>query len=131
MLIIPPPKFRKGRPPAKAKGTTTPPPPALAVVSASYDDSGPSVRIEFDRAIDMSYFDPTQLTVTDGVHNDSQYVGTDGFDLDVQVVTIYLERTGDAGGDTITLNATAETGIFAADDGVAWAGVTGMVLPFP
>ena len=130
MLIPLVPTQTRKRPP-KPRLPKNPPPAPLVVVSASYDDSGPSVRIEFDRAIDMSFFDPTQLTVIDGVHNDSQYVGTDGFDLDVQVVTIYLERTGDAGGDTITLNATAETGIFAADDGVAWAGVSGMVLPFP
>lgn len=86
----------------------------------------------FDRAVDVSAFDGSQLTVDDEP-NGNRYDGAGGaFTLTPTVIEVGLVAIGTSGpGPQALLDATALTGIVAQDDGGTWAGVTGLVLPWP
>ncbi|HEY8668094.1 MAG TPA: hypothetical protein VIL86_15710, partial [Tepidisphaeraceae bacterium] len=130
MLTIPAPFFRKPR--SRRGGASTPPPAppgvALVLTTAEYH-SGMDVTLTFDRAIDISAFDPTQLTMVD--HFPGKTYSGDSISLmDVNVARIFLVETGPYAGLAYQLTASADTGIVAVDDGGTWAGVTDLNLPF-
>ena len=106
------------------------PPLALTLVAASYDD-GDAVELTFDRAVDISAFDGSAITVDDPVDYDLIYHGTGGVSLlNPAKVRIVLVAFGNGEGGSITLTATVASGIVAVDDGGAWAGVSALALPF-
>ena len=91
-----------------------------------------TVRLTFDRAIDVSGIDAGQIIV--------QYPGGTGFEYvgeDVAgtpgpaIVDIAMVENGPAKTSQDVLSASADTGIVAVDDGGTWGGVSDAPLPFP
>ena len=128
MLIIPAIPVRrihKTRPPVV-------PAAALTLVSATYDIETESVILSFDRAVDASAYDPTAITVQDGVYAGGLFVGSGPASvINPTTIQVFLEQIGSPTVSDVELWATAATGIVATDDGGTWAGVTALVLPFP
>jgi hypothetical protein len=85
----------------------------------------------FDRAVDVALFDGTQVVVDDQP-TANLFKGLGGAILagpaTVEVGLVVEDTTS---GTEVLLDATALTGIVAVDDGGTWAGVSGLVLPFP
>src|SRR5262249_49694777 len=105
---------------------------ALVLVEVIYSHVDFLLELAFDRAIDISRFDGSQFTITDGVHNHQQYSGETPPDvLDPTRISITLDAVGAYAPTDLKLSATAMTGIKAVDDGGTWAGVTDLNLPFP
>lgn len=126
MIIVPLIPFRRRR-----KGVPASMQPALALVAASYV-ANTSVRLTFDRAIDISAIVVAQISVNDADDLGLKYIGTGSATLDGPAsVVVLLADNGDSTGSGTTLSAGAGNGIVAVDDGAAWAGVTGVELPFP
>ena len=100
-------------------------------MSAAYDPGGPAVTLTFDRAVDVSAFSGGDVLVDDATFNGMRYTGEVAEDDGPGVVRVLLTDVGDDLGAGVTLTATAATGIVAAGDGAAWAGVTDLELPFP
>ena len=128
MLIIPPPKHRRRHRQRITKAVQP-----LTLVEASFDSGGPFAFLQFDRAIDISSMDPSEIQVGDGVNTLYRYIGTPGGATLEDPTTLRLELTifgADADGQ-LTLTATTATGIVASDDGGTWAGVAALPLPYP
>ncbi|MDB5321549.1 MAG: hypothetical protein JWN40_3180 [Phycisphaerales bacterium] len=115
------------------KAPPAPPPVALTLVSAAYDQDAGTVTLAFDRAIDAAGFQGAQIALADGVFSGGTYEGAVGAPTIVNptTISIALEEIGPAPLPSVTLSATALTGIVAVDDGGTWAGATNLVLPFP
>ncbi|MBC7785463.1 MAG: hypothetical protein H7144_16645 [Burkholderiales bacterium] len=130
MLVIPPPKKpRRGK--SIGNAATHAPPAPLTLVAAVYSEVDLTITLTFDRAIDYTAFNGTQVQVFDPVDNNQQYLGTGGvIFMAADTIEVQLVSTGAYAGDYIHLDATAATGIVARDGG-AWAGVVDLVLPFP
>ena len=97
-------------------------------------DVGTSVRLTFDRAIDISAFNGASVVVDDQADSGNQYQGTGGAILaGPNAVDIFLVDPTPASGAGTTLTASADNGIVAAAPpvGGTWAGVTGLTLPYP
>jgi hypothetical protein len=112
------------------------PPPAtsLTLVAASFQYVGPgaALTLQFDRAISLDGFNPSQITVQDPSGTGFAYVGTGVVDTpDAQTVVVEMGQTGSAVGTLDVLSATGATGIVAVDDEATWPGVTGLGLPYP
>jgi hypothetical protein len=102
------------------------------LVSASYDVSTPSVRLTFDRAINIGGFNGTTLVVDDAADSGNQYQGTGGASFaGPMAIDVFLVDPTPATGTGTTLTVTAGNGIIAVDDGGAWPGVADLQLPFP
>ena len=112
--------------------SSSPAPVALTLLEASFDEGGPSVRLAFDRAIDIAGFVGSAITVDAGNVTGTRYVATGSATLDgPSAVVIGLVATvPSASGDTL-LDASAGNGIVAIDDGGVWSGVSELVLPYP
>ena len=68
----------------------------------------------------------------DGVYAGGLFVGSrPATVVSPTTIQVFLEQIGNPTVPDIELPATALSGIVAVDDGGAWAGVTGLVLPFP
>ncbi|MBC7784993.1 MAG: hypothetical protein H7144_14235 [Burkholderiales bacterium] len=101
------------------------------LVAAVYSEVDLTITLTFDRAVDYTAFDGTQISVFDPVDNNQQYLGTGGVAfMSAETIEVQLTSAGAYAGDFIHLDATAATGIVASDGG-AWAGVVDLVLPFP
>jgi hypothetical protein len=134
MLTIPPTKFVKRRGRIKPRATTpTPPPPAeLVLVAAGFDGDELTLTLTFDRAVDIAgIVAGADLLVDDGATLGKLYEAVSATLLAADTVRVTMTLAGDSVGDTLTLTATAGTGIVAADDGGTWAGATNLGLPFP
>jgi hypothetical protein len=107
------------------------PPPAPVLVSALYNESEAQLELAFDRSIDISAIDPSQITVKDGVQNSSSYVGINAAQSGDQIVIIVLDPTGPYAVPEIKMSATSLNGIVALFGGGAWPGVSNLPLPFP
>jgi hypothetical protein len=91
-----------------------------------------SVRLSFDRPIDVSRLDPARITVDDasGAGFTTPGTGVAGRPDD-RTVVVALTETGSAEGPTL-LHATTRNGIAAADDDRGrWAGAEALELPYP
>ena len=101
-------------------------------VEASFDEGGPSVRLGFDRAIDIAGLIGAAITVDAGNVTGTRYQATGIATMDgPNAVVIGLVATvPSASGDTL-LSATSGNGIVAIDDGGGWSGASELVLPFP
>jgi hypothetical protein len=101
------------------------------LVTAIYNESEVQLELVFDRLIDISAIDPSQITLNDGVHNNSSFVGINAAPSGDQIVVIVLDPTGPYAIPEVTMNATALNGIVAQIGAGAWPGVTNLPLPFP
>ena len=92
----------------------------------------PSLRLGFDRAIDIAGLVGSAITVDAGNVTGSRYVATGSATLDGpnSVVIGLVATVPSASGDTL-LDAAAGNGIVAIDDGGLWNGVSELVLPYP
>jgi hypothetical protein len=107
----------------------TPPVAVLTLVAASYSTF--QVTLSFDRAIDLSAFDPTTIFVNDAERSMALQGGGEYSLSDPNTVAASMGEIGDYEGGETTLEAGAGNGIVAVDDGAAWAGTEGTGLPFP
>jgi hypothetical protein len=90
------------------------------------------VRLAFDRPIDIAGLDGSQITIEDGPITEFRWAATGAATLEgPAVVRIDVALAGPSSSVATTLTATGATGIVALDDGGAWPGVVGLVLPFP
>src|SRR5688572_18701086 len=127
--IIPAPRrvHRKRRPTAPAPATLT-----LIEAEFTYVGPGATLRLEFDRAINLDGFNPSQVTVQDPGGTGWAFAGTGVIDTpDAQTVVVEMGMTGESTGAFISVSATGATGIVAVDDGATWAGVSNLELPYP
>jgi hypothetical protein len=96
----------------------------LALQSVEYF-AGESITLQFDRAIDVSHFDGSQVTIMDAGATQMTYLASNSTTQpDPTQVTLTLVAQGPYTGDTNLMDATALTGIVAVDDGGTWPGVT-------
>jgi hypothetical protein len=131
MLTPSVPRFQKRYMPPKGR-TAEAPPLALTLVSASYDSDDFSVTLAFDRAVDASGLDAAAVTVDDGEFAAGRFVGSGPATvINPTTIKVFLEEVGGPTVPDVELSATAARGIVGVDDGGTWAGVTGLVLPFP
>jgi hypothetical protein len=131
MFVPSVPKFRKRYKPLKRKGAEAPP-VAIVLASATYDIETESVILTFDRAVDASAYDPAAITVQDGEFAVGLFVGSGPATVvNPTTIQVFLEQIGSPTVSDVELSATAASGIVAVDDGAAWAGVTGLALPWP
>ena len=104
---------------------------ALTLVAAAYDTDDFSVLLTFDRAVDASGLDPSQVTLQDGEFAAGSFVGSGPATVvGPAAIRVFLEEIGGPTVPDVELSATALTGVVAVDDGGTWAGVAGLVLPF-
>lgn len=131
MILIPPPPYRKRRS-VRLAPDVAPPPAPLELVAAIYTEM-PDTRItlSFNRAIDISSMDASQIFVFDSVESGRQWAGTGGTLIDPLTVRIDLTDVGRSLGFSVFLNALADSNILAVGDADAWSGVEGLELPFP
>ena len=107
-------------------------PVALVLVSATYDYTGPTLTLVFDRAVEIGGFSGSAIGVEDAQENFFRYTGDGGAELlGPATVRITLVPFDDATGTGVRLNASALSGIVAVDDGGTWAGASALGLPFP
>jgi hypothetical protein len=107
-------------------------PAALTLVAASYDTDEFSVTLVFDRAVDASGLDAAAVTVDDGEFAAGRFVGSGPATvINPTTIKVFLEEVGGPTVPDVELTSTAASGIVATDDGGTWAGVAGLVLPFP
>jgi hypothetical protein len=128
MLTVPPRPFLRRRPPRRSAPAA---PAALTLVAAAFGKTRVWARLTFDRAVDVSAFDPSSVWLGHQP-NETRYDAAGPATLftpqTVQVPLVAGARWFGAG---TRLTAGAATGIVAADDGGTWAGVLGLALPFP
>lgn len=108
------------------------PKPPLTLVSATWG-VGSWVRLTFDRVVSIGAIDVGVFIVDDNVSSDERFQGAGAATLvDAKTVQVGLVPIGSAHGGSLTLlTAGADSGVVAADDGGAWAGVEDLSLPFP
>ena len=129
MLSTPPSKKHRGHPVRRGQES---PPAALVLASATYDIETESVILSFDRAVNVTGFDPAAITVQDGEFAAGLFVGSGPATVvNPTTIQVFLEQIGSPTVPDVELTATAASGIVAVDDGGTWAGVTNVVLPFP
>ena len=131
MLSFPATAFRKRRGRERRRPAAVPLGP-LTLVAATYDAGVPYIELTFDRAVDVSGLDGSQVTVNDGVEAGG-FFAADGAVTVISPTTVRVELSELSSSSTpsTTLTATADNGIVAADDGAAWAGVSAVGMPFP
>lgn len=119
-----PAKPRRRRVRSSVQASTTP-----VLILATYDPKV-SVTLGFDREIDVSALDGSQITITDGALTSSIYVATGTVTvLNPTTVRIRLNDTAHYEGTGIVMNATGSTGIVAVGGG-AWGGCGDLALPY-
>src|SRR5258706_281902 len=108
------------------------PPRTLTLVSAWYDQDAGTVTLAFERAIDAAAFVGTAVALADGVFSGGTFEGAAGPPavLNPTTIVVSLEEVGPAPLPSVTVSASASTGIVAVDDGGTWAGVSQLGLPF-
>ena len=106
-------------------------PAPLTLVAASYDENVALVTMQFDRAIDISGFVATSLTLQDGDYVGAIYDGHSPFSLIAPdtIRTALFQMTEEAP-PGVKLTVSSSNGIVASDDGGTWEGCTDLELPF-
>ena len=101
------------------------------LASASYDQDSFIALLTFDRDVDLSGVDASAFVVRDGLNARTMAGSGTAYFSEPGVVTVPLViQSAYVGPDTL-LDVGAGNGIVAADDGGTWAGVAGLVLPWP
>lgn len=100
-------------------------------MSATFATSSQALTLTFDRAIDISAMVGSAIIVDDNLTTHLKWAANGAATLsDPRTVHVVLGLIGPAGGSGVALSAVAGNGIVASNDGGAWAGVTGLALPF-
>lgn len=100
------------------------------LIEASFDAGGPWVRLRFDRAIGIDALAGNQIIVIDQPSG-TRFEGTASATLlDEFTVQIDMSDVGPMPSPDTRLSASAASGIVAAGDGSAWAGIASVLLPF-
>ena len=101
-------------------------------MSAVYDSSVPRLILGFNQPVDLNGLDAPTITVDDAAELGVKYYAFNAPNM-IDPATFWLELVADgaAVGAGTTLTASALNGIVSAGAGGAWAGVTGLALPFP
>lgn len=128
MLKKVPPIYQKRDRPIRTKPVAPPAPGVLTLIAATYEP-GESVTLTFDRAIDLGEVRVDRMRLNDATA-DSLYSGSDPFAVGADAVRVTLSYEGDSTGPSVRLTAPATVLILPADGGPAWAGVSGLTLPF-
>lgn len=130
MLTFPPALRYRPRPKSPSAADERPAPAAPPTLVAASCDESPTLTLVFDRPVDVSAVDVELIRVDNGLLGFT-YVGYGAPTLP-DPVTVRLALTGveEYAGPGVVLSAAADNGIVAADGGGAWAGVTGLELPF-
>ena len=120
-------------PKRKAKAPAQPPPvESLVLTSAFYSSEELILLLQFDRDIDISELDGSQISVNDPADNHQRYLATGSSQLiSANYVQIQLDPAGSATGTQAALSAGANSGIVAVNGGGTWAGATDLSLPYP
>ena len=108
-------------------------PPVLVAAELEFS-GGPALRLTFERAIDVAGLEPSQVTVNDGGAGGTGLAYEAGAVDDTptpESVVLLLAEDGLAAPGATTMTAAGGAGIVAAAGGAAWAGVTGLALPWP
>jgi hypothetical protein len=106
--------------------------PALTLLEASFDEGAPSVRLAFDRPIDIDGLVGSAITVDAGNVTGMRYQATGVATMDgASAVVIGLVAVVPSASPDTLLTAGAGNGIVAIDDGGLWSGATDLVLPYP
>ena len=103
------------------------------LVAASYDVMIPSLTLTFDREVELSgeggTLNAETITVHDGVDGIEQFNNPDATGAGTTTLVVSLFSNGPWAGAGVTMTCGAGTGV-VDEDGVAWAGVTNLELPF-
>jgi hypothetical protein len=127
--IIQVPPRRVGR---KRRSANNAPTPSLTLVAASYNADSSFVDLTFDVAIDIDAMDCEKIYVDDGVTMGFVYQGITGPELiNPMTVRVLLNGIAESTASDVRLTVQAGNEIVPTGGGDAWAGVTGLVLPFP
>jgi hypothetical protein len=134
-IIMQNPPFLTAKPRVRRKrrsdGSSAPPAPPLMLVSGVYI-SAASIRLSFDRPIDIDGLNSAVFIVNDNDDVGEKFEGSGGGTLlSATTVQITITPAGGPSGTGITLTASAANGIVAVDDGGTWAGVTDFALSVP
>lgn len=132
MLVKPVPLIYRKRQRAPRRRPPQPTPPTGPVLAlASFDVGSMLVSLTFDQAIDVTGLVMNQVVVFDG-NLSVEWGGTAEFSQPTpQSLEMVMIEQGEYTGAGYKLSAIDGAGIKALDDGVAWAGVSDVVLPFP
>lgn len=132
MITPPPVKFpRRKRRRAPGRAPDQPLTGAPILIAAEYL-AGTWVRLTFDRPISApAAIVGDELFVDDGPATAAIWSGGAITVLGPAEIEVALVEYDESAGTTVTLSASAATGIVSAFDGTAWAGVSGVGLPFP
>ena len=104
---------------------------SLVMIAAQFRvGGGGSITITFDRYIDIAAINPGAVRVVDGVTTLMSYVGSSAIAFGPGTVKIFCTSTGSVPAGTQILNAGANSGIVAVNDGGTWAGAVNVGLPF-
>ncbi len=127
--VFTPAKRRVGR--GRRHAVSSSPAPVAPLVLVAAELLAEAIQLTFDRAIALDDLNGSALRVDDN-ESATTYVGINSAVLidpaTVQITLMYLEYY--SGGARI-LNAGANSGIVAVDDGGTWAGGEALPLPFP
>lgn len=109
---------------------------ALTLLSAIYipDDGSlqATLTLGFNRPIDASGYLNEAIVVRDGVSRLRVLIPNAALIMiDPQTVFFILDELDATPAGDVILNAGADNGIMAADDGSPWVGVSDLMLPFP
>jgi hypothetical protein len=122
---------RKKRPVRRGrqKAFVSAPPAALTLVSVAYVPAA-YVELTFDRPVETAMLDFGAFTVSDADIGDTMTGTLPESQPTPSSVRMNLIGVGGSTGPGIRLTAGATNGIVPAGGGTAWAGVTGLVIPF-
>jgi hypothetical protein len=121
------------KPPVRRKRRTNQPQaPALTLVAAVYNSDSSFVDLTFDTAIDITSMDCEKIYVDDGVTMGFVYQGISGPEvINPTTVRVLLNGIAESSASDVRLTVQANNEIVPVGGGTEWAGVTGLVLPFP
>jgi hypothetical protein len=126
MILIPPTPFisRRRNAPQAA--------PALTLVAATYNSDSSFVDLTFEVPIDIAAMDCEKIFVDDGAIEGFVYQGITGPELiNPTTVRVLLNGISESTASDVRLTVQAGNEIVPTGGGAEWAGVTGLVLPFP
>jgi hypothetical protein len=130
MLIIPPPKFRVNRKPAKIVPKTGP--AAVVLQAASYAPGLAIVTLTFDRPVVLGSVITSSIVVNDPVTQNEQFMGSGpAVAYGANGIQVALIFSGSTSGSQVRMSVGNTNGIAAVNDGGKFAGVSELVLPFP
>lgn len=126
-IFTPAPKPRRHK--RKTIQTNSPPVEPLILTACDWEP-GATITMTFDRAIDVSGMEGSQIQVVDGSGTGFLYAATGEAEMiDPTTIVIALNVVEASFDPGPRLNASASNGIVASDDEGAWAGIENAPIP--